>query len=57
VAQIPFQFEGQNLRLTASLGIAVYPDQAADAKEVVARADIAMYQAKQAGKNTWRVYQ
>jgi diguanylate cyclase (GGDEF)-like protein/PAS domain S-box-containing protein len=57
VAQIPFQLEGQNLRLSASLGIAVYPDQAADAKEVVARADIAMYQAKQAGKNTWRVYQ
>jgi diguanylate cyclase (GGDEF)-like protein/PAS domain S-box-containing protein len=56
VAQIPFQYEGQNLRLSTSLGIAVYPDQAADAEEVVARADIAMYQAKQAGKNTWRVY-
>ena len=56
VAQIPFEFEGQNLRLTASLGIAVYPDQAADAAEVVSRADIAMYQAKQAGKNTWQVY-
>ncbi len=56
VAQIPFRFEGHNLRVTASLGIAVYPDQATDAEEVVARADIAMYQAKQAGKNTWRNY-
>ena len=56
VAQVPFRFEGQNLRVTASLGIAVYPDQAADAEELVARADIAMYQAKQAGKNTWRRY-
>jgi diguanylate cyclase (GGDEF)-like protein len=56
VAQIPFRFEGNNLRVTASLGIAVYPDQAADAEEVVARADIAMYQAKQAGRNTWQVY-
>ncbi|HYP67890.1 MAG TPA: EAL domain-containing protein [Thiobacillaceae bacterium] len=56
VVQTPFRFEGHNLRLTASLGIAVYPDQAADAEEVVARADIAMYQAKHAGKNTWRVY-
>ncbi|MGA7178884.1 MAG: EAL domain-containing protein [Thiobacillaceae bacterium] len=56
VAQIPFRFDGQNLRLTASLGIATYPEQAADAEELVARADIAMYQAKQAGKNTWRTY-
>jgi diguanylate cyclase (GGDEF)-like protein/PAS domain S-box-containing protein len=56
VAQVPFRFEGQNLRLTASLGIAIYPEQAADSEELVARADIAMYQAKQAGKNTWRVY-
>ena len=56
VAAIPFRFEGQSLRLTASVGIALYPSQAADSDELVAHADIAMYQAKQAGKNTWRVY-
>jgi diguanylate cyclase (GGDEF)-like protein/PAS domain S-box-containing protein len=56
VAQIPFRFEGQNLRVTASLGIAYYPTHAADADDLVARADIAMYQAKDSGKNTWRVY-
>lgn len=56
IAQIPFRFEGQNLRLTTSLGIAYYPRHAADADDLVARADIAMYQAKGAGKNTWRVY-
>ena len=56
VAQIPFLFEGQSLRLTASLGIAYFPSQAADSDELVAKADIAMYQAKQAGKNAWRVY-
>ncbi|MEQ1661776.1 MAG: EAL domain-containing protein [Thiobacillus sp.] len=56
VAQIPFRFEGQNLRLTTSLGIAYYPRHAVDADELIARADIAMYQAKQAGKNTWRVF-
>ncbi|MGE5320105.1 MAG: EAL domain-containing protein [Hyphomicrobiaceae bacterium] len=56
IAQIPFRFEGQNLRLTASLGIAYYPGQATDADDLVARADIAMYQAKSAGKNTWRVF-
>ncbi len=56
IAQIPFRFEGQNLRLTTSLGIAYYPTHATDADELVARADIAMYQAKGAGKNTWRVF-
>lgn len=56
VSQIPFRFEGRNLRLTASLGVAYLPDHAADADELVAKADIAMYQAKQAGKNTWRVF-
>ncbi len=56
VAQIPFRFEGQSLRATTSLGIAYYPTHAVDADDLVACADIAMYQAKDAGKNTWRVY-
>ena len=56
ISQIPFNFEGQNLRLTTSLGIAVFPDHAENAEELVARADAAMYQAKEAGKNAWRVY-
>ena len=56
IAQVPFRFEGHTLRLTTSLGIAYYPGHATDADDLVARADIAMYQAKGAGKNTWRVY-
>lgn len=44
------------LSLTSSLGIAVYPDHAADPHELIAHADAAMYQAKDAGKNTWRTY-
>ncbi len=56
VAQIPFRFEGQSLRATTSLGIAYYPEHAIDADDLVARADIAMYQAKDSGKNTWRVF-
>lgn len=56
VSQIPFRFEGQNLRLTASLGIALCPAHATETDALVAHADAAMYQAKEAGKNTWRVY-
>ncbi len=57
IAQIPFRFEGQSLRLTTSLGIALYPQHGTGAEELVSRADAAMYQAKEAGKNAWRVYQ
>jgi EAL domain-containing protein (putative c-di-GMP-specific phosphodiesterase class I) len=56
IAQVRFQFEGQSLRLTSSLGIAVYPDHADNSEDLIARADTAMYQAKDAGKNAWRIY-
>ncbi len=55
-ARIPFSFEGNSLRVTCSLGVAVYPDHATSAEDLVAHADSAMYQAKEAGKNTWRMY-
>jgi diguanylate cyclase (GGDEF)-like protein len=57
VAQIPFQFNEAAIRITTSIGIALYPEHAQDDVALVARADAAMYQAKQAGKNSWRVYQ
>ncbi len=56
ISQIPFRFEGQNIRLTTSLGIALYPGHADNAEELIAHADAAMYQAKEAGKNAWRSY-
>lgn len=56
IAQVRFQFEGQSLRLTSSLGIAIYPDHADNVEDLIARADTAMYQAKEAGKNAWRTY-
>lgn len=56
VSQIPFRLEGQNFRLTTSLGIAHYPKDSGDAEELIAHADSAMYQAKETGKNAWSVY-
>lgn len=56
IARIPFDFEGNQLRLTCSLGIALYPTHAGTSEDLVAYADTAMYQAKEAGKNTWRMY-
>jgi diguanylate cyclase (GGDEF)-like protein/PAS domain S-box-containing protein len=56
IARLPVSFRGQSLRLTASLGIALFPEHADNPDELVARADAAMYQAKEAGKNGWRLY-
>ena len=56
IAMVRFQFEGQSLRLTSSLGIAVFPEHAENAEDLIARADTAMYQAKESGKNAWRIY-
>jgi len=44
-------FEGKELRLTVSGGIATYPDDALGGKEVFICADNALYQAKRLGKN------
>ncbi len=44
------------LSLTSSMGVAMYPDHSSDPQELIAHADAAMYQAKDGGKNTWRIY-
>ncbi len=57
IGELRFTFGGgQVCRLTASIGIALYPVHAPDGEQLVARADSAMYQAKAAGKNHWRIY-
>ncbi|WP_018951335.1 EAL domain-containing protein [Thioalkalivibrio sp. AKL12] len=56
IASIPFRFRGQNYRLTASIGIAHYPEHGDNVEDLVAHADTAMYQAKDLGKNTWAVF-
>lgn len=47
---------GQPLDLTASIGIALYPAHGLTADDLIAAADTAMYQAKEAGKNRFAVY-
>lgn len=56
ISSIPFRLRGSNLRLTASVGVALYPDHGIDAEDLVAHADAAMYHAKRLGKNTWSLY-
>ena len=42
---------GAQARLSASMGVSLFPDHARDAASLVKLADTAMYSAKQAGKN------
>jgi diguanylate cyclase (GGDEF)-like protein/PAS domain S-box-containing protein len=56
VSQIAVKFDSRPLHLTTSIGISLYPHHGTDQEELIARADAAMYQAKAAGKNAWRVY-
>lgn len=46
----PFEVDGNQMRISASLGIALYPDDTTDADQLVEFADRAMYVAKKLGK-------
>ncbi len=52
----PFVLIGQEFRVTASLGISIYPQDGLDEQTLTKNADIAMYQAKEDGKNNFRFY-
>jgi diguanylate cyclase (GGDEF)-like protein/PAS domain S-box-containing protein len=52
----PIVIDGREFTTTASLGITGYPDDAENVDELLSHADTAMYQAKSAGKNTYRFY-
>lgn len=53
---LPVTLNGYELTVTASLGISLYPDDAADAQAMIRNADAAMYQAKGAGRNALHFY-
>ena len=52
----PYLLAGREATVTASIGISMLPDDAADAPALVKHSDIAMYAAKQKGKNTYSFY-
>jgi diguanylate cyclase (GGDEF)-like protein len=49
--EMPFEINGKQLDISASIGCAVYPDDAQDGTALTQMADQAMYQAKQRGRN------
>lgn len=52
----PIALDEQEVFVSASIGIAMAPTDALEAAELLRYADIALYEAKAAGRNTWRYY-
>ena len=52
----PCVLDDQEFVITASVGISAYPDDGHDAQSLLKAADIAMYRAKEAGKNNFQYY-
>jgi len=52
----PVELGGQEWRVTASIGISSFPDDAQDEPSLMKHADIAMYHAKEEGKNNFQFY-
>jgi diguanylate cyclase (GGDEF)-like protein/PAS domain S-box-containing protein len=52
----PFLLDGQELHVTASVGIAIYPEDGKDAESLMSNADGAMYRAKDLGRNNYQLW-
>ncbi|MBL8470559.1 MAG: diguanylate cyclase [Rhodocyclaceae bacterium] len=52
-----FQLDGGSAYLSASIGVALSPEHGADAETLIRNADAALYGAKRADRNTYRVFE
>jgi diguanylate cyclase (GGDEF)-like protein/PAS domain S-box-containing protein len=53
--QQPLMIAGTSIEISASIGIALFPDDGADAESLLRNADSAMYRAKESGRNTYQL--
>ncbi|MGZ5223651.1 MAG: PAS domain S-box protein [Burkholderiales bacterium] len=56
VLNTPFQLEGAELFVTASIGITVFPSDSPEQDTLIRNADVAMYRAKDRGRNNYQFY-
>ncbi|MES9993114.1 MAG: EAL domain-containing protein [Candidatus Thiodiazotropha sp.] len=54
--ELPFYLNNREVIVTSSLGIAIYPEDGNEVSALMSNADIAMYEAKRAGRNTFRFF-
>ncbi len=53
---LPYDYHGQSLHITASIGISLFPCREQTAADLLKQADTAMYQAKASGRRTMRLF-
>jgi two-component system cell cycle response regulator len=51
----PYSIQGGGVSLTASVGVGIYPTHGEDVETLMKSADLALYEAKRAGKNDYRI--
>ena len=56
VIQQPYWVHGHTVHISASIGVAIFPDDGDDADTLLKNADVAMYRAKEAGKNVYQFF-
>ncbi len=54
--QKPFLLEGKECFVTASVGVSIYPDDGTDVEALMKNSDMAMYHAKEQGRNAFEVF-
>ncbi len=52
----PFRLKGHDAFVSASIGITMFPDDGGDVSTLLKNSDMAMYQAKDAGRNTYKFF-
>jgi diguanylate cyclase (GGDEF)-like protein/PAS domain S-box-containing protein len=52
----PTRIEGHDIHISGSVGISLFPDDAEDVESLLKNADLAMYRAKELGKNAFQVF-
>jgi diguanylate cyclase (GGDEF)-like protein len=55
--EAPFQVAGQSARISASIGVAMFPTDAANPTDLIKNADMALYRAKAEGRGLTRFYE
>jgi len=53
---VPVYTRGTSLAIRASIGFSIYPEHGTDMDDLLEKADMAMYLAKAAGPNNYRIY-
>lgn len=53
----PFIVDENEIQISMSIGLALYPNDATSADELLRKADLAMYKAKEFGKNQYQLYE